>query len=52
MGNLDSEITKFDNDNERYYVKDKDKIVKEFGSLTKAAEKWFYPLIASQIFIV
>jgi len=40
---LDNEIDKFDN-NKEYYIKNKDRIMKQFNSLTKAAEKVTLPI--------
>jgi hypothetical protein len=44
LGNLESEIVKFANNNKRYYVKNKNMIMKQFNSLIKAAEKVVLPI--------
>ena len=41
---MDSEIAKFDNNNKRYYIKNKEKIIKQVTSLIKAAKKEVLPI--------
>jgi len=41
---LDNDIAKFDNNSKRYYIENKEKIMKQVNSLIKAAEKVMIPI--------